>query len=142
MKQATQKDVEIQSFVLGDRVKDSVSGFTGILISTATHVTRSVVVRIAPEQVIKKGKVAESKCFDSQQVVLVKKLNKGKDFSELSPQEMQVVKRVAQGKTNKEIGNELGLSDRTVRNYLTNVFQKLHVSRRSQLAANFATDGG
>lgn len=45
---------------------------------------------------------------------------------------------VAEGKTNKEIGNALGLSDKTVKNYLSNVFQKLHVTRRSEAAALFA----
>jgi DNA-binding NarL/FixJ family response regulator len=41
------------------------------------------------------------------------------------------------GKTNKEIGSEMGLSEKTVKNYLSNIFQKLQVSRRSQAAALF-----
>ena len=57
---------------------------------------------------------------------------KGED---LSPQEQKVVALVAEGQTNKEIAVALGLSDKTVRNYLSNIFQKLQVSRRSQAAA-------
>lgn len=56
----------------------------------------------------------------------------------LSPQEQRIMSLVAEGKTNKEIGEVLGLSDKTVKNYLSNVFQKLHVTRRSEAAALFA----
>jgi two-component system response regulator DevR len=56
----------------------------------------------------------------------------------LSAQERRVLALVVEGKTNKEIGAELGLSDKTVKNYLSNAFQKLGVSRRSQAAALFA----
>lgn len=55
----------------------------------------------------------------------------------LSAQERRVVALVAEGKTNKEIGRELGLSDKTVKNYLSNAMEKLHLSRRSQAAALF-----
>lgn len=56
----------------------------------------------------------------------------------LSPQERKILPLVAAGKTNKEIGVELGLSHKTVKNYLSNVYQKLQVTRRSQVAAMFA----
>jgi len=58
--------------------------------------------------------------------------------ADLSPQEQKVVALVAEGQTNKEIAVALGLSDKTVRNYLSNIFQKLQVSRRSQAAALYA----
>ncbi len=56
-------------------------------------------------------------------------------FTLLSPQEKRVLELVVQGRTNKEIGEKLGLSENTVKNYLGNVFEKLHVRRRSQAAA-------
>jgi two-component system response regulator DevR len=56
----------------------------------------------------------------------------------LSPQEKAVLALVAEGKTNKEIAASLGLSDKTVKNYLANTFQKLHISRRAQAAVIFA----
>ncbi|MET0516928.1 MAG: response regulator transcription factor [Nitrospiraceae bacterium] len=52
----------------------------------------------------------------------------------LSPQERRVLALVAQGLTNKEIAASLNLSDKTVGNYLSNIFQKLHVTRRTQAA--------
>jgi DNA-binding NarL/FixJ family response regulator len=52
----------------------------------------------------------------------------------LSPQEERVMALVVEGKTNKEIAAALGLSDKTVKNYLRNTFQKLGVGRRAQAA--------
>ncbi len=48
-----------------------------------------------------------------------------------------MVALVAEGKTNKEIGLEMGLSDKTVKNYLSNALDKLQLSRRSHAAAFF-----
>ncbi|MBP6507315.1 MAG: response regulator transcription factor [Opitutaceae bacterium] len=59
-------------------------------------------------------------------------------LSALSGQEMRVLTLVAEGLTNKEVGEQLTLSDNTVKNYLASVFEKLHVKRRSQAAAVFA----
>ena len=55
----------------------------------------------------------------------------------LSAQERRVLAKVADGKTNKEIAVELGLSDKTVKNYLSNLMEKLEINRRSQAAALF-----
>ena len=66
----------------------------------------------------------------------------GGKLESLSPQEQAVVALVAEGKTNKEIAAELGLSDKTVKNYLANTFQKLNISRRTQAAAFFARRQG
>ena len=59
--------------------------------------------------------------------------------SSLSPQERRVLSLIAEGKTNKEVGNELGLTEKTVKNYLANIFGKLSVTRRSQAVALFVT---
>ena len=58
----------------------------------------------------------------------------------LSPQERRILGLVVEGKTNKEIAKALELSDKTVKNYLSNAFQKLNVRRRSQAAALFERD--
>lgn len=58
-------------------------------------------------------------------------------LEQLSPQEKRVLALVAEGKTNKEIGQALGLSDKTVKNYLANAMEKLQINRRSQAAALF-----
>jgi len=53
----------------------------------------------------------------------------------LSPQERRVLSLIAEGRTNKEVAAEMNLAEKTVKNYLSTVFEKLHVSRRSQAAA-------
>ena len=56
----------------------------------------------------------------------------------LSPQEQRLLPLVAQGLTNKEIADHLQLSEKTVKNYLANVYSKLNIGRRSQIAAFYA----
>lgn len=55
----------------------------------------------------------------------------------LSQQEMRVLKEVAAGLTNKEIAEELRLSPKTVKNYLSNAMGKLGFHRRAQAAAYY-----
>lgn len=59
-------------------------------------------------------------------------------LAQLSAQERRVLALVAEGKTNKEIAEQMGLSDKTVKNYLSNIFEKLQISRRSQAAVLYA----
>lgn len=71
----------------------------------------------------------------------VKKLATGRgtgEISQLSVQEQKVLALVAEGKTNREIARALGLSDKTIKNYLSHVFEKLNISRRAEAAAFFA----
>jgi DNA-binding NarL/FixJ family response regulator len=55
--------------------------------------------------------------------------------AELTPQELQVAKFVSQGLSNREVGAQLFLSPRTVDFHLRNVFAKLGISSRTELAA-------
>jgi DNA-binding NarL/FixJ family response regulator len=61
----------------------------------------------------------------------------GKVQPDLSAQEKRVMDLVAQGKTNKEVAAALGLSDKTVKNYLSNIYEKLQVTRRAQATSSF-----
>lgn len=56
----------------------------------------------------------------------------------LSPQEQRILPLVADGLTNKEIASRLDLSEKTVKNYLANIYSKLQIGRRSQVAAMYA----
>jgi DNA-binding NarL/FixJ family response regulator len=53
---------------------------------------------------------------------------------ELTPQQRQIARLAAEGLTNREIGARLFLSPRTIGFHLSNVFPKLQVSTRAQLA--------
>ncbi|MCB1105371.1 MAG: response regulator transcription factor [Opitutaceae bacterium] len=59
-------------------------------------------------------------------------------LDQLSPQEKRVLALIAEGHTNKEVAQELGLAEKTVKNYLSTVFEKLHVTRRSQAAVLYS----
>jgi two-component system response regulator DevR len=56
-------------------------------------------------------------------------------IDDLSPQEKRVVALIAEGNTNKEVAQALNLAEKTIKNYLSTVFEKLHVTRRAQAAA-------
>jgi DNA-binding NarL/FixJ family response regulator len=60
-------------------------------------------------------------------------------LARLSAQEERVLTLVAEGKTNAEIGDEMRLSDKTVKNYVSTILSKLEVRRRAQAAAYLAS---
>ncbi|HVF30720.1 MAG TPA: response regulator transcription factor, partial [Pyrinomonadaceae bacterium] len=62
-------------------------------------------------------------------------------FETLSPRERDILGLIAQGLSNAEIGDRLSISEKTVRNHVSNVFDKLGVSTRAQ-AIVFARDRG
>jgi two-component system, NarL family, response regulator DevR len=55
-------------------------------------------------------------------------------FRDLSPREMDVIAQVAKAKTNGEIGQALGLTEKTVGNYVSTILEKLHLTNRIELA--------
>jgi DNA-binding NarL/FixJ family response regulator len=56
----------------------------------------------------------------------------------LSDQEREIVFRIAEGKTNRQIAEEMFLAEKTVKNYVSNLLSKLGMSRRSEVAAYVA----
>jgi DNA-binding NarL/FixJ family response regulator len=59
----------------------------------------------------------------------------GEAFADLTDQEMRVLAQVAEGKTNREIADELYLGEGTVRNYVSSILSKLDLSNRTEAAA-------
>jgi DNA-binding NarL/FixJ family response regulator len=55
-------------------------------------------------------------------------------LDELTERERQVLELVATGLSNKEVGQQLGLAEKTIKHYLTAVLQKLHVRSRVEAA--------
>lgn len=55
-------------------------------------------------------------------------------FAQLTPREIQVVCLVANGESNRQIGQQLNLSEITVRNYVSNILSKLQLRNRIELA--------
>ena len=64
----------------------------------------------------------------------VKELNRNIDSS-LTKQEQEILDHICHGKTNREIGEYLYISDKTVRNYVCKIMNKINVVNRTEAAA-------
>jgi len=69
------------------------------------------------------------------------KLAEGVTRVQLTPREMAALRLMADGKANKEIAGELGISERTVKTHLGHLFEKLGVTSRTE-AIKVATRRG
>lgn len=59
-------------------------------------------------------------------------------LARLSPQEERILDMVGEGLTNREIAERIHLSDKTVKNYVSTILQKLEVARRAEAASYVA----
>ena len=67
-----------------------------------------------------------------------KHLFRDEKLARLSPQEERILGLVSEGRTNRQIGEELGLAEKTVKNYVSSILGKLEVARRAEAAAYLA----
>ncbi|HEU5298978.1 MAG TPA: response regulator transcription factor [bacterium] len=58
----------------------------------------------------------------------------GRILTPLTHREVEILQHVAAGLANKEIAHKLSISERTVKNHLSNIMEKLHVNSRTQAA--------
>jgi two-component system nitrate/nitrite response regulator NarL len=108
---------------------------------------RGVVLKGSTPQVLLKSirsVVAGQYCLESESVgVLVEALRESlanatgtrspKDYG-LTRREVDIITKIAGGRSNREVGEEFAISERTVKHHLTNIFSKVGVSSRLQLA--------
>ncbi|MCB5239832.1 EAL domain-containing protein [Niallia circulans] len=73
--------------------------------------------------------------LDANQEILTAALRKTKQSYSLSNREMDVFELIVQGLSNKEISDKLFISEHTVKNHITRIFQKLMVNDRLQAMA-------
>ncbi len=62
-------------------------------------------------------------------------------FSELTARELQILKMIAAGKRNREIADELFITEKTVKNYISNILFKLQVNSRTEAALLAVREG-
>ncbi|MCL5883560.1 MAG: diguanylate cyclase [Actinobacteria bacterium] len=98
-----------------------------VMQDSAPKEVMSALTRIFEGKTVLPGEVQEA----------MKELNKNRRLlEELSEREIEVLRLVAEGKSNAQISNELFITVNTVRFHLANIYQKLSVSNRTE-AANY-----
>lgn len=117
--------------------------FASIMAGASGYVLKQIQ---GPEIVKAIREVGQGKSLLDPQVTksVLDRLRKGKHLmkdeklARLSPQEERILSLVADGRTNKEIGEELHLAEKTVKNYVSSILSKLEVGRRAEAAAYLA----
>ena len=115
---------------------------------------RGIVTTTTPPQAVLKGiraVLADEYWLNAEAIAIllniVRQLLVGRpktladEYLTLTERELSVVAMIAGGCSNKQIGQELSISERTVKHHLTNIFEKLGVSSRLQLANLAAAHG-
>jgi two-component system NarL family response regulator len=72
---------------------------------------------------------------------LLTKLTAGLSAESLTDRELEVLTLLARGKSNKEIGTTLNISESTVKSHLRNIFTKLNVLSRTEAIASASRQG-
>jgi NarL family two-component system response regulator LiaR len=76
---------------------------------------------------------------------VIQELNRPSDLplteEPLTARELEILRYIAQGMTNQEIGDELVLSERTVRTHVSHILSKLHLANRTQAALYALREG-
>ncbi|MDW7650967.1 MAG: response regulator transcription factor [Bacillota bacterium] len=106
--------VGVSAYVLKDIESD-------FLINTIRAVSRG--------ETVYHPKIAEKMCGEFQRIAM-----RSVHEESLSRREVDVLVLIARGKSNKEIGSELYISEKTVKNHITNIFRKIRVTDRTQAA--------
>ena len=79
--------------------------------------------------------VAEGRTLLDEQVVNLQRASRVDLRSELTPSEARVADLIADGLSNREIADRLGVVEKTVKNHITSILAKMGLQRRTQVAA-------
>lgn len=111
------------------------AGASGYLLKVieAEHLFQAVVE-------VSKGKSLLDPSLSMAVIERVKEITDGpprRGIESLSKREKEILKLIASGLTNKQIAEEICLSEKTVRNYVSAILQKLEVAHRTQAAVYY-----
>ncbi len=91
---------------------------------------------------IRRAAAGESLIDDAQRAGVREQWDAGRDdprLASLTPQERRILQHIAEGLTNRQIGETMVLAEKTVKNYVTGILSKLGFERRTQAAVFAAT---
>lgn len=80
------------------------------------------------------GGISTPATFDPDIGVNADDLAAARRFASLSPQQLRILALIVQGRLNKQIASELGVSEQTIKIHVSTIFRKLGVSTRTQAA--------
>lgn len=79
--------------------------------------------------------VAESRVLLDERTVTRRRADHGDPTADLTPAERKVLNLIGDGLSNREIGDKLGVAEKTVKNHITSLLAKMGLKRRTQVAA-------
>jgi DNA-binding NarL/FixJ family response regulator len=108
------------------------AGAHGYVLKDAdsNEVTRAIRAVAAGESVL--DTAMTGKVF--QQFKVMSEMTEKSNAEGLTERELEILALIAHGESNREIGDKLFLSEKTIKNYITSIFQKLQTNDRTQAA--------
>jgi DNA-binding NarL/FixJ family response regulator len=103
------------------------AGANGYVLKTASPLEIIQAVRD-----VHAGKSAMDATIMQKMISQISRRSEEQPIDTLTDRELEVLTLVAQGFTNKAIGVQLGISDRTVQGHLAHIFSKLHAGSRTE----------
>ena len=85
--------------------------------------------------------VAMGEIYIPQSIAVAKPASRRKHNRELTETEQEIVKSIAQGKTNKDIARELGVTEDKVKMHVRSISAKMNVANRTQIAMSATAQG-
>jgi DNA-binding NarL/FixJ family response regulator len=134
-----QKSPKTKALMLGI-ITDEATVFTSLMLGARGYLSK----KSTPSELIKAIKAVNrgemwverkliSKIFDEDAGIIFRGEERAKKTKEgLTVREQEILRALSKGFTNKEIGESLFISDKTVKTHLNNIFRKLNVTRRLQ----------
>lgn len=79
--------------------------------------------------------VADGRVLLDERTVTRRRADHGDPIADLTPSERRVLELIGDGLSNREIGEKLGVAEKTVKNHITSLLAKMGLQRRTQVAA-------
>lgn len=79
--------------------------------------------------------VADGRVLLDERTVTRRRADHGDPTADLTPSERRVLELIGDGLSNREIGDKLGVAEKTVKNHITSLLSKMGLQRRTQVAA-------
>jgi two-component system response regulator DevR len=130
-------DPSIKAIILTS-YDDDEALFSSIMAGASGYVLKQI-IGLDLVEVVRKVAAGQSLLDASVTQRVLERIRSGEptgpaELKSLSPQEMRILELITQGMTNRQIGAELFLAEKTVKNYVTKILGKLGMQRRTQAA--------